>query len=102
MFLRTIETELCDESVRIKLRAFLRVENIGDEKLLLELNIAACEEAGRQAEFTLKKQVSSKISSVETDSSEFSHNSKKKREQKMIWQPLYSYGKQVLQLCLGQ
>ena len=45
------------------------------------MNIAACEEVERQAKFTQKKQVSSKISSFETDSSEFSHKSKKKRKQ---------------------
>ena len=54
LFLRTVETVLRDESIRIriKLRTFLWDENIDDEKLLLELNIAACEEAKRQAKFT--------------------------------------------------
>ena len=66
----------------MKPRTFLRDENISDEKLLLELNIAACEEAERQAKFTPKKQVSFKLSSVETASSEFSHKSKKERKQK--------------------
>ena len=80
LFLRTVETGLRDESIRIKLRTFLRDENISDEKLLLELNIPACEEAERQAKFTPQKQVSSKISSVETASSEFSHKSKRERK----------------------
>ena len=89
LFLRTVETGLRDESIRIKLRTFLRDENISDEKRLLELNIAACEKAERQAKFTppppqkktppKKQQVSSKIS--RTASSEFSHNSKKERKQ---------------------
>ena len=68
LFLRTVETGLRDESIRIKLRTFLRDENINDEKLLFELNIAACEKAERQAHFTPKKQVLSKISRVETAS----------------------------------
>ena len=81
MFLRTVETGLRDESIRTKLRTFLRDENIGDEKLLLEMSTAACEEAERQAKFTPQKQVSPKISSFETASSEFSHKSKKERKQ---------------------
>ena len=52
LFLRRVETGLRDESIRIKLRTFLQDENVGDEKLLLELNIAACEEAERQAKIT--------------------------------------------------
>ena len=40
LFLRTVETGLRDEPIRIKLRAFLWDENIGDEKLLLELIMA--------------------------------------------------------------
>ena len=91
LFLRRVETGLRDESIRIKLRTFLRDENIGDEKLLLELNIAACEEAERQAKITRKKQVSSKISSVETDNSEFPTKVKRKEDKKTIWQPPYSY-----------
>ena len=78
LFLRTVETGLHDESIRIKLTTFLPDENISDEKLLLELNIAACEEAGRQAKFTPKGQISSRISSVETASSEFPTKVKRK------------------------
>ena len=37
LFLRTVETGLRDESIRIKLRAFLRDEDIGDKKRLIEL-----------------------------------------------------------------
>ena len=85
LFLRTVETGLRDESIGIKLRTFLRDEKISDEKLLLELNIAACEETERQANLPppqkKNKRVSSKISSVETASSEFSHKSKKERKQ---------------------
>ena len=55
LFLRTVETGLRDESIRIKLRTFLWDENIGDEKLLLELNTAAYEKAERQAKFTPQK-----------------------------------------------
>ena len=98
LFLRTVETGLRDESIRIKLRIFLQDKNIGDEQLLLEMNIAACEEAERQAKFAPKNRFHPKFLMLKLLVQNFPTKVKRKENKKMIWQPLYSHCKQVLQL----
>ena len=98
LFLRTVEAGLRDESIRIKLRTFLWDENISDEKLLLELNIAACEEDERQAKYTPKNRFHPKFLVLKLLVQNFLTKVKRKENRKMIWQPLCSYCKQVLQL----
>ena len=66
--------------------------------LLLELNIAACEEVERQAKFTKKKQFHPKFLVLKLIVQNFPTKVKRKQNKKMIWQQLYSYCKQVLQL----
>ena len=96
LFLRTVKAGLRDESIRIKLRTFLRDENISDEKLLLELNTAACEEAERQAKFTPRNRFHPKFPVFKLLVQNFPTKVKRKENKKMIWQSLYSYCKQVL------
>jgi hypothetical protein len=54
LFLRTVETGLIDESVRVRIRPFLSDSNIPDEDLIHQLNKAVTAEGERSRKFQPK------------------------------------------------
>ena len=61
VFINTIETGLIDESIRTRLRPILQQQNLPDEQLIREVNLAICSENERMSKLGAKKKVSKPI-----------------------------------------
>ena len=86
LFLRSIETGLQDESIRAKIRPFLKDPNVTDEVLIQQMSMASSAEKERDKKLTnnISKPPTVSVSSVSDGSPKDKQESKKRNSQSDI------------------
>ena len=64
MFLHTVETGLIDYTIRLRLRPFLQDQNLSDDNLIKELNLAVAAENERATKMGTRKKATQKPARV--------------------------------------
>ena len=67
VFLHTVETGLIDDTIRLRLRPFLQDQNLSDDNLIKELNLAVAAENERANKLSTRKKATQKPVQVNTN-----------------------------------